>query len=111
MMNLFFQTRIHHDNIKYTAIDTPQGLHEWTMMPQGGRNAPATHQQQMFHALQGLISKICHAYLDDIIIWLQTVAEQHLELKPTHLKLNKSWTGLFLNQRATYTHFLDWCDI
>jgi hypothetical protein len=26
--NLFFQTQIHPDNIKYMVIDTPQGLHE-----------------------------------------------------------------------------------
>jgi hypothetical protein len=81
MTNSFFQTRIHPDDIKYTAIDTPEGLHEWTVMPQGGRNAPATHQRRMFIALRGLIGKICHAYLDDIIIWSQTVAEHAKNVK------------------------------
>lgn len=75
MTNSVFQTRIHPDDIKYTAIDTPRGLHKWTIMPQGGRNAPVTHQHRMFIALWGLIGKICHAYLNDIIIWSQTVAE------------------------------------
>jgi hypothetical protein len=81
MTNSFFQTRIHPDDIKYTAIDTPKGLHEWTVMPQGGRNAPATHQRRMFIALRPLIGKICHAYLDDIIIWSQTVAEHVKNVK------------------------------
>jgi len=81
MTNSFFQTRIHPDDIKYTAINMPEGLHEWTVMPQGGRNAPATHQRRMFIALRGLIGKICHAYLDDIIIWSQTVAEHTKNVK------------------------------
>jgi hypothetical protein len=50
-------------------------------MPQGGRNAPATHQHRMFHTLQGLIRKICHAYLDDIIIWSQTIAKHAKNMK------------------------------
>jgi hypothetical protein len=33
MTNSFFQTRIHPDDIKYTATNTPEGLHEWTVMP------------------------------------------------------------------------------
>lgn len=81
MTNSFFQTRIHPDDIKYTAIDTPKGLHEWTVMPQGGRNAPATHQRRMYIALRPLIGKICHAYLDDIIIWSQSVAEHVRNVK------------------------------
>jgi len=81
MTNSFFQTRIHPDDIKYTVIDMPEGLHEWTVMPQGGRNAPATHQRRMFIALHGLIGKICHAYLDDIIIWSQSVAEHARNVK------------------------------
>jgi hypothetical protein len=44
-------------------------------MPQGGCNAPATHQRRMTDALQEHIGKICHVYLDDIIIWSQTLEE------------------------------------
>jgi hypothetical protein len=99
MTNLFFQTCIHPDNIKYTAIDTPQGLHEWTVMPQGGRNAPATHQHRMFHALCGLIGKICHAYLDDIIIWSQTVAEHAKNVQLVLDALRKA--SLFCSPKKT----------
>jgi hypothetical protein len=35
----------------------------------------------MFIALRGLIGKICHAYLDNIIIWSQTVAEHAKNVK------------------------------
>ena len=45
MTNTFFQTRVHPDDIKYTAVSTPFSLYEWTVMPQGLCNAPATHQR------------------------------------------------------------------
>lgn len=71
----FFQTKVHPDNIKYTAITTPFGFYEWTVMPQGCCNAPATHQCCMFNALRPYIGSICHIYIDDIAIWLQTLEE------------------------------------
>ena len=75
MTNSFFQTRVHPDDVKYTAVTTPFGLFEWTVMPQGCRNAPSTHQRRMNNALRPYIGKICHVYLDDIIIWSQTLDE------------------------------------
>jgi hypothetical protein len=75
MTNSFFQMQVHPDDIHLTAVRTPWGLYEWTAMPQGGCNAPATHQHRMTDALQELIGKICHVYLNDIIIWSQTMEE------------------------------------
>ena len=73
---------MHPDDIHLTAVRTPWGLYEWTVMPQGGCNAPTTHQRQMTDALCQYIGKICHVYLDDIIIWSQTIEEhtQNCEL-------------------------------
>ena len=75
MTNSFLQTQVHPDDIHLTAVCTPWGLYEWTVMPMGGCNAPSTHQRQMTDALRHLIGKICHVYLDNIIIWSQTVEE------------------------------------
>lgn len=75
MTNSFFQTRVHPDDVQYTAVTTPFGLYEWLVMPQGCRNAPATHQRRMVNALRPLIGKICHVYIDDIVIWSQTLEE------------------------------------
>lgn len=75
MTNSFFQTRVHPDDQQYTAVTTPFGLYEWTVMPQGCRNAPATHQRRMYNALRPYIGSICHVYLDDIIIWSSTLEE------------------------------------
>jgi hypothetical protein len=41
----------------------------------GMRNSPATHQRCVTLALKDLIGKICHIYLDDIIIWSNTLDE------------------------------------
>lgn len=75
MTNSFFQTRVHPDDVHLTAVTTPFRLYEWLVMPMGCRNALATHQRRMNAALRHLIGKICHVYLDDIIIWSTTIAE------------------------------------
>ena len=81
MTNSFFQTKVHPDDIKWLATHTPWGLYEWMVMPMGVRNVPAVHQQRMTCALRHLIGKICHIYLDDIIIWSQTVEEHEKNVR------------------------------
>ena len=44
MTNLFFQTKMHPDSVKYTAVNTPFGMYEWLVMPMGLWNSPAVHQ-------------------------------------------------------------------
>ena len=45
MMNSFFQTRMQDEDIELTAVNTPWGLYEWTVMPMGIKNVPAIHQR------------------------------------------------------------------
>jgi len=82
MTNSFFQTRVHPDDVPLTAVTTPFGLYEWLAMPMGLRNSPPIHQRRMTSALRHLLGKICHIYLNDIVIWSDTV-EQHTE----HIRL------------------------
>ena len=81
MTNSFFQTCVHPDDIHLTAVTTLFGLYEWLAMPMGLRNSPAIHQRRITAALREHIGKICHIYLDDIIIWSNTIAEhiQHID--------------------------------
>ena len=51
-----------------TAFSTDQGHFEFTRMPFGLKNAPATFQRAMNNILQDFIGVICYVYLDDIII-------------------------------------------
>jgi len=105
MTNSFFQTRMHPEDIKYTAIMTPRGAFEWTVMPMGFKNAPSTHQRRMNDALRGLIGKICHCYMDDIIIWSQTTEEHKRNihtvmnaLRKAELLCSLKKTSLFLTE-------------
>ena len=75
MTNSFFQMLVHLDNVKYTVTLTLFGLWEWVVMPMALQNSPAMHQWWVTMALWGLIGHICHVYLDDIIIWLQSLVE------------------------------------
>ena len=90
MMNSFFQTKVHPDDVHWLSVHTPWGLHEWTVLPMAVRNAPAVHQQRMTCALRHLIGKICHVYLDDTIIWSQTLNEHD---KNVHLVLEALRAG------------------
>lgn len=76
MTNAFFQTPMHPDDVHLTAVTTPIGLYEWLVMPMGLRNAPAIQQRRLTAALLPYIGSICHVYLDDIVIWSDSL-EQH----------------------------------
>ena len=102
MTNSFFQTLMHPDDAHLTAVNTPFGLYEWLVMPMGLRNSPAIHQRRVTAALRSRIGKICHIYLDDIIIWSDTV-EDHIcdvravlsDLRAARLYINEKKTNLF----------------
>lgn len=113
MTNSFFQTKVHPDDIHLTAVTTPFGLYEWTVMPMGCRNAPATHQRRMFAALRPYIGSICHVYLDDIIIWSNSLAEhlQNLDtvlsaLRAHSLYCSPTKTSLFLTELDFLGHHI-----
>jgi len=75
MTNSFFQTKVAKEDIAKTAVRTPWGLYEWVVMPMGLSNAPATHQRRVSEALKDLLGSICHVYLDDIIIFSDSLEE------------------------------------
>jgi hypothetical protein len=82
MTDSFFQTRLHPDDIPLTAVTTPLGLYEWTVMPMGARNSPSIQQWWVTMALCPYIGRICHVYIDDIVIWSSSVEEHIIN---THL--------------------------
>jgi hypothetical protein len=105
MTNSFFQTKMHPDHIHLTAVSTPFGLYEWMVMPMGLRNAPSIHQRRVTHALRGLLGRICHIYLDDIIIW-STDSKTHIDytrqvfeaLRKAKLYINPKKTNLLCHE-------------
>lgn len=102
MTDSFFQTRMHEDDIHKTAVTTPFGTYEWCVMPMGFRNSPAIHQRRVTNALRKYLGKICHVYLDDIVIWSNSL-EEHITnvklimgaLRNAKLHVNEKKTKLF----------------
>jgi len=111
MTNSFFQTRMHPDHIHLTAITTPLGLYEWLVMPMGLKNAPAIHQQCVTATLHPLMGKICHIYLDDIVIWLTSMDKHEHNVRTVlqvlcdaRLYVNPNKTHLFCTEIVFLGH-------
>ncbi|SGZ27952.1 BQ5605_C026g10227 [Microbotryum silenes-dioicae] len=81
MTNSFFQTKMAEDDIRKTAIVTPWGLYEWTVMPMGLCNAPATHQRRVNEALRDLIGNVCSVYLENSTIFANTLEEHERRVR------------------------------
>ena len=99
MTNSFFQTRMHPDDIPLTAVNTPWGLYEWLVMPMGIKNAPSIHQRRVMAALRPFIGKICHVYLDDIVIWSDNL-DDHVKNVRTILQALED-AKLYCNPKKT----------
>jgi len=105
MTDSFFQTPMHPDDIHKTAVTTPFGTYEWCVMPMGFRNSPSIHQRRVTNALRPFIGKICHIYLDDIVIWSDNI-EEHIAnirkimnaLREARLYVNRKKTKLFCDE-------------
>src|SRR5271168_499953 len=99
MTNSFFQTRMHPDHVHLKAVSTPFGLYEWLVMPMGPRNGPSIHQCRVTHALRDLLSRICHIYLDDIIVWSKDMKTQIIYTREVFSALRKA--NLYINPKKT----------
>jgi hypothetical protein len=73
----YYQIGMFPDDIHKTAFKTPFGMFEWLVMPQGLCNAPGTFQRYMNWVLRKFIGRFCYVYLDDIVIWSNSV-EEHI---------------------------------
>ena len=82
-------------------------------MPFGLCNAPSTYQRLMTSVLQGIIGRICLAYLDDVIVFskrrvdhitdLQTILDR---IRDAGLKLKPAKCNLFCEQVLYLGHVI-----
>lgn len=74
----FHQIEVDPRDRSKTAFSTEKGHFEFIRMPFGLKNAPATFQRAMNRILCDLIGKCCLVYLDDIIVFGNSL-QQHLD--------------------------------
>lgn len=86
----FHQIEMHPDSIEKTAFSTPNYHLEFTRMPFGLKNSPATFQRLMDNILRGISNEYCCVYLDDIIVYSTSLAEHMIRLEEVFKRLRKA---------------------
>ena len=74
----YWQVPVDQTSQEKTAFITHSGLYEFRKMPFGLVNAPATFQRLMQVVLCGLTKKVCHVYVDDVLVFGCTF-EEHVQ--------------------------------
>ncbi|KAF9758249.1 Retrovirus-related Pol polyprotein from transposon [Nosema granulosis] len=93
----YHQVKMHKDDIGKTAFACKEGLFEFTRMPFGLINAPATFQREMNRILKPFIGKFVTVYMDDIVIYSKTKDEHTRHVKEVLKVLEE--VGLILNKK------------
>ena len=108
----YWQVKMGSRSQEKTAFNTYSGLYEFTVMPFGLCNAPATFQRLMEMVLTGLVRECCVVYIDDILIVRETF-EEHLSnlrkvldrLQEANLKL-KPGKCKFAQRKVEYLRYV-----
>ena len=109
----YWQVGIHPQDREKTAFSIGEGLWQFTVMPFGLCNAPATFERLMEYVLQGLNWRTCLVYLDDIIVVGKTF-EEHLRnlgevfqrIRKAGMKLNPTKCALFKSKVKYLGHIV-----
>ena len=91
------QIRVAKEDVSKTLFNTPDGLMESLVLQQGDCNGPATYQTLMNYLFAGYIGVWMDVYLDDIMIYSDSLNDhvKHLRIVFKILKREK----LFLNPK------------
>ena len=108
----YWQVELDPDAREKTAFSFGKGLWQFTVMPFGLCNAPATFERLMETVLAKLPWQTCLVYLDDIIVLGQDF-NRHIEnlrelfgrLRSANLKLNPKKCSLF-RSRVTFLGYV-----
>lgn len=87
----YHQIEVEKSNRQKTAFSTNNGGHlEFTRMPFGLKTCPATFQRTMDNVLRGLQGLHCMVYLDDIIVYSNSLEEHIRNLKAIFDRLRET---------------------
>ena len=109
----YWQIELDEDAKQKSAFCTTSGLYQFKVMPFGLTNAPATFQRLMERVLSSLQWQICLVYIDDIVVFSQTL-DDHVSrlqqilrrLKTAGLKLKPKKCFLFQIKVAYLGHIV-----
>ena len=104
----FHQIKMDPQDAHKTAFSTPFGHYEFVRMPFGLKNAPSSFQRLMDTLLKGLQGVILFVYLDDIVIYSNSLQEHERKIKLLFERLRSANLKLqidkceFLKRRVNY---------
>jgi hypothetical protein len=73
-----------------TAFSTKEGHWEYKRLPFGLKTAPATFQRMMNVVLSGLKGSRCFVFLDDIVIYVRSLAEHNTKLREVFNRIREN---------------------
>lgn len=94
----FHQIPLSKESVEKTAFSTPYGHFEFLRMPFGLKNAPACFQRMMNNVLNELQGKVCFVYLDDIVVFGETLKQHNERLIVVLDRLRKANLKIQLNK-------------
>jgi hypothetical protein len=108
------QIRVIPEHVSRTIFTTPDGTMESLVMQQGDCNAGATYQTLMNHVFASYLGVFVYVYLDDIIIFSDSI-EDHVKhvrivfdiLRKEKLYLGPSKMQFFANELKILGHVID----
>ena len=85
----YHQRDIDPRNVDKTAFSTKQGHWAHKRMPFGLKTAPATFQRMMNNALSGLTGTRCFVFLDDTVVYANSLIDHDRKLRYVFRRLRK----------------------
>ena len=77
----YYQVELDENSRDYTGFGCPLGLFRWTVLPMGVKNACAIFQRLMQNILKPYLGIFCDVYLDDILIYSDSIEEHFKHVK------------------------------
>ena len=101
----FYQIPMAEEDREKTAFRTRYGHFEWTVLPMGLTNAPATFQHLMNLTFREFLDQCVLVFLDDIVVYSATLEDHERDvravlqkLKDNHLYAKASKCELFMQE-------------
>ena len=98
VISAFNRLRIADGDEYLTAFRTRFDLYEYLVMPFGLANAPSSFQNYINDTLKGYLDEFCTAYIDDILIFSNTLEQHHDHVKKVLTRLLEAGLQIDINK-------------